>query len=173
VAAVAASEAGCTVALVDSGVRPGGQYYRQTPLEFGAKNPGALHTDFAKAPRLFGRVQHSPNVRYLPETSVWTLHATPSGGFQLYLSGHAEITELDAEKVLLAPGAYDRALPFPGWDLPGVLTAGAAQTLVKSQLVLPGRRIVLSGAGPFCCRWRRLWHRAERISSAFTRQPTR
>src|SRR5207248_2833308 len=58
-------------------------------------------------------------------------------------------SELRARKVILAPGAYDRALPFPGWDLPGVMTAGAMQTLGKSQRVLPGRRIVLSGSGPF------------------------
>jgi D-hydroxyproline dehydrogenase subunit alpha len=147
-AAVAASEAGCTVALLDSGARPGGQYYRQTPREFAAKNPGALHTDFTKAANLFARVENSPNVRYLAETSVWTLHALP-GGFRLHLSGNDSLAHLDAEKILLAPGAYDRALPFPGWDLPGVMTAGAAQTLVKSQRVLPGRRIVLSGAGPF------------------------
>jgi NADPH-dependent 2,4-dienoyl-CoA reductase/sulfur reductase-like enzyme len=53
-----------------------------------------------------------------------------------------------AQTVILAPGAYDRPVPFPGWTLPGVMTAGAALTLVKHQHVLPGRRFLLSGSGP-------------------------
>lgn len=53
-----------------------------------------------------------------------------------------------AKQVILAPGAYDRPVPFPGWTLPGVLTAGAALNLVKHQRLLPGRRFLLSGAGP-------------------------
>jgi D-hydroxyproline dehydrogenase subunit alpha len=53
-----------------------------------------------------------------------------------------------ARRVLLAPGAYDRPVPFDGWTLPGVMTAGGAQTLVKTQRVLPGRRIVFAGSGP-------------------------
>src|SRR5690606_9078927 len=48
-----------------------------------------------------------------------------------------------------ATGAYDRVLPFPGWDLPGVMTAGGAQALLKGDLVLAGRRVVVAGTGPF------------------------
>jgi NAD(P)H-nitrite reductase large subunit len=51
-------------------------------------------------------------------------------------------------KLILATGAYDRPVPFPGWTLPGVLTAGGAQTLVKMQRVLPGKRILFAGTGP-------------------------
>jgi NADPH-dependent 2,4-dienoyl-CoA reductase/sulfur reductase-like enzyme len=56
---------------------------------------------------------------------------------------------LDAEALVLATGAYDRALPFPGWDLPGVYTAGAAQALAKGQGIAVGRRVVVAGTGPF------------------------
>jgi thioredoxin reductase len=51
--------------------------------------------------------------------------------------------------VVLATGAYDRAVPFPGWELPGVVTAGAAQALLKGSGVLVGRRVVVAGTGPF------------------------
>ncbi len=51
--------------------------------------------------------------------------------------------------MVLATGAYDRALPFPGWDLPGVVTAGAAQALLKGSGVAVGRDVVVAGAGPF------------------------
>ena len=47
------------------------------------------------------------------------------------------------------PGAYDRPVAFPGWTLPGVMTAGGAQALAKGQGVVPGRRVLLAGAGPF------------------------
>jgi hypothetical protein len=50
---------------------------------------------------------------------------------------------------VLAPGAHDRVLPFPGWDLPGVLTAGAAQALLKEHGVVAGARAVVAGTGPF------------------------
>src|SRR5690606_25283270 len=53
-----------------------------------------------------------------------------------------------ARRLLLAPGAHDRPVAFPGWTLPGVPTAGAAQTLVKAQRVSPGERAVFAGSGP-------------------------
>ncbi len=57
--------------------------------------------------------------------------------------------EWPADAIVLAPGAHDRPLPFPGWDLPGVLTAGGAQALLKGSGVLPGRRVLVAGTGPF------------------------
>src|SRR5690606_33105706 len=48
-----------------------------------------------------------------------------------------------------ATGAHDRSLPFPGWDLPGVVTLGAAQALLKGSGVPVGQRVVVAGAGPF------------------------
>lgn len=57
--------------------------------------------------------------------------------------------EWPADAIVLAPGAHDRPLPFEGWDLPGVLTAGGAQALMKGSGVRPGRRVLLAGTGPF------------------------
>ncbi|WP_111719644.1 FAD-dependent oxidoreductase [Homoserinimonas sp. OAct 916] len=53
------------------------------------------------------------------------------------------------DAIVLANGAHDRALPFPGWDLPGVFTAGAAQALAKSERIAVGDRVLVAGAGPF------------------------
>ncbi|WP_460444195.1 NAD(P)/FAD-dependent oxidoreductase, partial [Amycolatopsis cihanbeyliensis] len=53
------------------------------------------------------------------------------------------------DALVLATGAHDRVLPFPGWDLPGVFTAGAAQALAKGERVLVGERAVVCGTGPF------------------------
>jgi NAD(P)H-nitrite reductase large subunit len=59
------------------------------------------------------------------------------------------IRAVDAQAVVLAAGAYDRVLPFPGWDLPGVYSAGAAQALAKGQRIGIGRRVMVAGTGPF------------------------
>ena len=149
-AAGEAAEQGLSVALVDAFARPGGQYYKQTPPELG----DTVAPD-AYARPLLGGVDREA-VRLLTGTVVWGLFPEPcpewserADGYLLSLYGPSGVPRrVRARTVILAPGAYDRPLPFPGWTLPGVMTAGAALTLVKHQHVLPGRRILLSGTGP-------------------------
>ena len=50
--------------------------------------------------------------------------------------------------MILATGAHERVYPFPGWTLPGVFTAGGCQIMLKSQYMLPGRRVLVAGSGP-------------------------
>ncbi|MEC4017354.1 FAD-dependent oxidoreductase [Streptomyces sp. H27-D2] len=128
----------------------------------------------AEAVRLERRVAVHPRIEYLPRTTVWAVEpgrpAPPpprapaaatdraSDPHVIHLVhiqqgpadgvGRAPRT-LAAAALVLCPGAYDRALPFPGWDLPGVVTAGAAQALAKGQRIAVGRRVVVSGTGPF------------------------
>ncbi len=73
---------------------------------------------------------------------------TPTGSSSTRLDG-GRSREVRARTVVLATGAYDRQLPFPGWTLPGVYTAGAAQALLKGHGVVVGQRIVVAGTGPF------------------------
>ncbi|MGA0945645.1 MAG: FAD-dependent oxidoreductase, partial [Candidatus Nanopelagicales bacterium] len=74
-------------------------------------------------------------------------------GFRARVRGddrhRGDIQVLDAHAVVVATGAFDRQLPFPGWALPGVMSGGAAQALVKGSGVLPGQRIAIAGTGPF------------------------
>jgi len=121
-AAVTAARAGKDVLLIDSAPRIGGQYHRQS---FRAK---AI------------RVAHD-RVRHLPDTTVWAIE-----GNRLHLTGSRVVT---ASKLILATGAYDRTLPFPGWNLPGVYTAGAAQAMAKGQGIALGRNVIVAGTGPF------------------------
>lgn len=151
-AAVAAAAAGARVVLLDAEARAGGQYWRQGPRGVGRYHhdvgtwrglAAALARDVAA-----GAVDHRAGHR------VWrveppadgapaAVHATTSGP-----DGDAAVT-VRGRTLVLAPGAHDRALPFPGWDTPGVLTAGAAQALLKEHGVLAGRRVVVGGTGPF------------------------
>ena len=149
-AAVEAAAAGCTVTVIDNFARPGGQYFKQLPAEFDAVNPDLLHYDFRRARQLLSRLATAGGMEVLYGSTVWAIDkpATPGNLLTLHLDDARSSNQLRAQAVVLATGAYDRALPFPGWELPGVMTAGGAQTLVKSQRVLPGRRVVVAGAGP-------------------------
>jgi len=163
-AAAEAADLGIAAVLVDVFGRPGGQYFKQTPGELAAAaGDHALPFD----------PQARPGVRVIADTTVWGLFPdltpqppllprggesdTPSfagrgtggGSYLLCLYGPAGAPRrLLARNVILAPGAHDRPVPFPGWTLPGVLTAGAALNLVKHQRLLPGRRFLLNGSGP-------------------------
>ncbi|GAA2749212.1 NAD(P)/FAD-dependent oxidoreductase [Kitasatospora cinereorecta] len=148
-AAVTAAELGLRVALLDAGPRVGGQYYRHPAPELGAARPDRLHHGWAVFARLRDRLRAQPRIDHLAGHHVWAaergepwrLHATlgPDAGDRV---------TVEAGAVLLATGAYERQLPFPGWTLPGVVTAGGAQAMLKAGLVLPGRRIVVAGSGP-------------------------
>jgi D-hydroxyproline dehydrogenase subunit alpha len=157
-AALAAAGFGCAVTLIDSGPAIGGQIYRQSMLgagrEAGAPGSGPL------PPRLHRAARHR-RIRHLAATSVWHAEPEPDGWFRLLLAGpdrpgptpdgaagRAGPAALRACAVVLATGATELVLPFPGWDLPGVTTAGAAQALLKSQDVTVGQRVLVSGSGP-------------------------
>jgi NADPH-dependent 2,4-dienoyl-CoA reductase/sulfur reductase-like enzyme len=144
-AAVAAARAGASVTVIDAAARPGGQYHRQLPAAFGVQAPGALHHGWDAAVAGFVEVATTDHVRFLGGTRVW-LAERDADGVTVHTTGahHASIA---ARTLILATGATERVLPFPGWDLPGVLTVGAAQALVKGQGVRPGHAVVVAGTG--------------------------
>lgn len=147
-AALAAADAGLRVALVDAAGQVGGQYYRHLPPSFNATRPGALHHGWDHFTALRDGVAEHPLIDHRAGHRVWTI--TP--GFTVHAGvGEREQhpAEVRARRLVIAAGAYDRSLPFPGWDLPGVLTAGGAPALLKGDLVVAGKRIVVAGSGPF------------------------
>ncbi|MFD0664263.1 FAD-dependent oxidoreductase [Thermocatellispora tengchongensis] len=147
--AAAAARAGLSVVLLDSGARLGGQYFRHPAEGFHAARPGALHHGFGRFLRLAADVTARADVRL--NHRVWSVERGADGVVVRCLAGDREErpVTVTARRLLIATGAYDRSLPFPGWDLPGVLTAGGAQALLKGDLVAAGRRIVVAGTGPF------------------------
>lgn len=150
-----------SVTLVDAGLAPGGQYWRQPGP---AAAPGGLtparlrplHHDLDVFDRLSAAVdahRRAGRLRLLSGHEVWAI--VPDGdGFAVHTvrrvrPGQEEAATHRARAVLVATGAYDRVLPFPGWDLPGVLTAGALQALLKGNDVFAGHRVAVAGTGPF------------------------
>jgi len=141
-AAIEAARAGVQVTLIDEHARAGGQLFKQIHKFFGsqAHMAGARGYDIAEC--LLGECR---------ELGVRVLLATVAYGiFPERLIGIATPTyvdELRAERLLIATGASENPLAFPGWTLPGVMGAGAAQTLMNVHRVLPGRRVLIVGAG--------------------------
>ena len=145
-AAVEGASHGLRVLLIDEQPTPGGQIYRA----LGANTepaPGSrdiLGADYWRGRDVIDALRGS-QVEYVPGASVWTVEKEPlSVG---YVVGEQSFLRT-AQHVIIAAGAYERPVPIPGWTLPGVMTAGSAQVLMKSAGVIPNGRIALAGSGP-------------------------
>ncbi|MFI8950032.1 NAD(P)/FAD-dependent oxidoreductase [Streptomyces sp. NPDC053750] len=148
-AALAAAARGVRVTVVDAADRPGGQFFRQPAAELGARRPQALHHQWRTWERLRDGLAAS-DVRVLTDHHVWFVEER-NGAFTVHAlvgPGQEEPATVHARAVLLATGGYEHVLPFPGWTLPGVVTAGGAQAMLKGGLVVPGRTAVVAGTGP-------------------------
>ncbi len=142
-AARTAARHGVRVLLIDENAELGGQYYRQMPAGFRAPGPGTGGRETVEGRALIEEVRALP-VEIQADAVVW-------GVFDervLAVSTRDHTERIEAGTLVLAPGAYDRPVPFPGWTLPGVMTAGGAQNLMKAYRVLPGRRVLVAGSGP-------------------------
>ena len=140
-AAARAAGLGLCVLVLDEQPRAGGQIYRDVGRATMAQS-AILGTDYAKGVTLTKGLDH-PNVTHLTGAVVWQID--PSGEVAFSRNGRAEVAQ--GKRVLIANGALERAMPIPGWTLPGVMTAGAAQILLKSAGMVPARA-VLVGSGP-------------------------
>jgi NADPH-dependent 2,4-dienoyl-CoA reductase/sulfur reductase-like enzyme len=139
-AAKVASEIGAEVIVLDSAPRPGGQYWRHRDGVQGYKSH--------RASGYFDAVINSRNVTYIHGAQVWSATRNKSSITLNYLQSGVEKT-ITVEKLILTTGAYDRSIPFKGWELPGSMTPGAAQALLKGYGVVAGKKILVSGTGPF------------------------
>lgn len=154
-AALTAADRGVRVVLLDAGAQAGGQFYRQPAAALKARRPQALHHAWGTWKKLRDRLAahvEAGRITHLADRHVWFVEREFEGGcFGVHaLLGPAgtESQTVTADAVLLATGGYEKVLPFPGWTLPGVVTAGGAQAMLKGGLVLPGPTAVVAGTGP-------------------------
>lgn len=132
-AACAAAELGADVVLLDENPAPGGQIWRQAV----GKAPQRA------AQRWLNRLER-PNVRRVQSAAVVDV---PEPG-RLFVAGPTGIESIHYTSIVLATGARELLLPFPGWTLPGVMGVGGAQALLKAGGEFVGARVVVSGSGP-------------------------
>lgn len=135
-ASSAAAEAGARVLLIDEGVGPGGQIWR----------PSVKSSPSRVARRWIARLEAS-GAEVLRSTSVVDVRRQ-GDGFVVVAETRGVGRELVTAALVLATGARERFLPFPGWTLPNVFGVGGAQALLKAGTSFRGKRVVMAGSGP-------------------------
>lgn len=154
-AAAGVAERGHSAVVIDAADHIGGQYWRHAPAVSDLDD--GLHHGVEHFRRLRFRLDEqveSGRLRHLPAHHVWTVERHPDSTLVVHAvdgrkPGRQRPVTLRSRVLVLATGAYDRQVPFPGWDLPGVMTAGAAQAVLKGSGVAVGPRVVVAGTGPF------------------------
>jgi NADPH-dependent 2,4-dienoyl-CoA reductase/sulfur reductase-like enzyme len=136
-AAHAAASHGATVAIIDDNAQAGGQIWR------GAFTPQRPAPD-PRARQLWHELQAAANVTFMHQSRV--LYAPAPG--QLRVQTPTDARTLYYQRLIIATGARELLLPFPGWTLPGVTGAGGLQALVKGGYPISGKRVVVAGSGP-------------------------
>ncbi|MEO8408278.1 MAG: FAD/NAD(P)-binding oxidoreductase, partial [Oxalobacteraceae bacterium] len=132
-AAQAAAGAGKTIAVIDDNPQAGGQIWRGGPQHSGDK----------RAAQLWSALTNTKNVRFFHSAKV-LLRSAPRA---LLVETPDAVLTLHYAKLILATGARERLLPFPGWTLPGVFGAGGMQALAERGFPVAGKRIVVAGSG--------------------------
>jgi NADPH-dependent 2,4-dienoyl-CoA reductase/sulfur reductase-like enzyme len=134
-AAASAAEQGRTVALVDDNFDAGGQIWRGENFVTGASTIA----------RKWYRRMTGAGVDLL---YGWRVFDFPQAGILRAESSSGDVVELQYGALILATGARERFLPFPGWTLPNVMGAGGLQAMVKNGLPIRSKKIVVAGTGP-------------------------
>lgn len=134
------------VAVIDEQLRPGGQILRQPPAAFSVSN-WLAGRDYRRLQAQLRAFQSMADIDWLGGRSV--LGVRRDGAvWSVLASDGRKAAVFRARRVLVATGCYDMTAPLPGWTLPGVMSAGAVQAFVKSQRLVPGRRIAMAGTHP-------------------------
>jgi NADPH-dependent 2,4-dienoyl-CoA reductase/sulfur reductase-like enzyme len=142
-AAIEARRAGADVLLIDENSRPGGQLFKQ------------IHKFFGSRAHKAGTRGMNIGTQLLKESEELGIRTCLKGevcgiedGQNLWVVIDRNRSEIvKAKKIILATGATENAVAFPGWDLPGVMGAGAAQTMINVNRVLPGKKVLMLGSG--------------------------
>ena len=148
-AATGLARRGASVLLLDERAAPGGQYFKQPMTVSAASGP-------EDSQQRYGRQAiaeaHAAGVEIRPETLVWggfrEVDAQGMRGLSIGAYGDGRAFYVRTRLLVIATGAQEQPLARPGWTLPGVLTSGASQTMLRSYGTRPGRRVLVAGNGP-------------------------
>lgn len=141
VAAITARRHGLSVTVIDDQPAPGGQIWRS--IELAARRDDILGPSFTEGRPIAAQFRSS-GATYRAAAQLWQLEQ----GYRAFVSHAGQAQMIEADAVILATGAQERPVPFPGWTLPGVLTVGAAQILLKNAGQIPVGPLWIAGSGP-------------------------
>ncbi|WP_243978113.1 NAD(P)/FAD-dependent oxidoreductase [Vibrio natriegens] len=140
-AAVRCAEAGASVTVIDEQPRPGGQIYRSV-RENGHPNGDVFGPDYLRGSALVKAFNKAP-IKHIAQATLWRIDEDNT----VYWSQHGKAQKTVAKQIIIATGAIERSFPFSGWTLPGVMTAGACQIMMKTSGLVP-KQAVMVGTGP-------------------------
>ena len=143
-AAIIAAQSGLDVMLLDERPQLGGQFSKQ-PAPIHASSPPSTMDKQVRMGRELIQQMTDAGVRIIKEAHIWA--GFPKRDVLAIYDGRTQLFR--PQRLLIATGAYERGLPVHGWTLPGVMTTGAAQSLLRTYRVVPGQRIFVAGNGPF------------------------
>ncbi len=141
-AAIEATEHGASVTVVDENAKPGGQLLKQTHKFFGSERHYAGTRGIDIGAKLIGKA-NDIGVEIRLDTPVVGIF----NGLVVMAIEHERLSAIRPARMIFATGASEKAVSFPGWTLPGVMTAGAAQTFVNVHRVRVGDGVVVVGSG--------------------------
>ncbi len=141
-AAIEAAKNGVDVTLIDENRTAGGQLFKQIHRFFGSEEHLAGIRGIEIGNMLLEDAEKY-GVKVLLNTVVWGLFPD----LKLGLSDDRSVTLLEAQRIVVSTGASENSLSFTGWTIPNIMGAGAAQTLVNVQRVLPGKKVLIIGSG--------------------------
>jgi NADPH-dependent 2,4-dienoyl-CoA reductase/sulfur reductase-like enzyme len=147
-ASISCRKAGAEVLLVDSNLRAGGQLFKQIHKFFGssAHRAGIRGIDIGK--ELLAEASELGVTIWLNSTVIGCYEGNKVAIERGSDSSDENILEIViADKIVVASGASENAVRFKGWDIPGVMGAGAVQTMINVNRVLPGKRVLMVGSG--------------------------
>lgn len=145
-AAAEAAAYGAKVTILESDLHLGGQLVKQTHKFFGSKDEHAGTRGYKIADIILDEIEENKrNVEVFTNTSAIGFYK--NDGIVTVMSGEEKYFKIRPKKILMATGAQERIIPFPNNDLPGVYGAGAVQTLMNVYGVVPGKKVLMVGAG--------------------------
>lgn len=150
-ASLAAAQQGASVMLIDENHIVGGQLIKQTHRFFGSLDEKAGTRGVEIAVELMEKVvEYKENIQLLSATTVIGYYSNKKNHKLIAvqkLLDNDYLLEINCKKIIVACGALENMLAFPGNDLPGVYGAGGVQTLMNVYRVKPGKRVLMVGAG--------------------------
>lgn len=146
-ASIEAGKLGASVLLVDLNVHPGGQLFKQIHKFFGSSAHRSGTRGFQIGTQLLAEAE-AANVEIWMQSTVIGIFPGNKVGIEKGLdNGEKQLITVEAKKIIIATGASENAIRFKGWTSPGVMGAGAAQTMINVNHVKPGQKIVMLGSG--------------------------
>jgi NADPH-dependent 2,4-dienoyl-CoA reductase/sulfur reductase-like enzyme len=144
-AAIEAAKSGMKVTVLDENNKAGGRIFSQLNDGLKIVNGEVQGPDFKKGTNLLTEfLANSHHIDY--QNNAQVIGIFPNKELAYHRNGR--LFRIRYKGLIIATGAYERSVPFPGWTLPGVYTAGGTQSLIKMQGILPGKKFLLAGTGP-------------------------